>query len=156
MILISACLLGYDYKYNGGNNKAADLLELLKGKEIRAVCPEVEGGLPVPRPPAEIINGDGFAVLDGKARVITVEDEDVTKEYLAGSSKMLFDLDPGEIEFAVLKAKSPSCGSGKIYSGQFNGTLKQGSGVGAAFLQKNGIKVFSEEEIDSIKRELDR
>lgn len=152
MILVSACLLGFNYRYNGGNNLIPELKELLKGKELKAVCPEVEGGLSIPRPPAEIVGGEGHDVLCGNARIKTVHGEDVTPYYVKGSKKMLESIDINDIEFAILKAKSPSCGSKNIYSGLFDGRLKKGSGVGAAYLIEKGIPVFNEKELDKIKK----
>jgi uncharacterized protein YbbK (DUF523 family) len=156
MIIVSACLLGYNYKYNGGNNNNLELYNLLRDRDIKPVCPEVDGGLPIPRPPAEIINGNGYDVLDNIARVMNIEGKDVSKFYLEGTYKMLENINLDEIEFAVLKSRSPSCGSKFIYSGEFNSKLKTGPGVGAAYLMRKGIKVFSEEEIDKIKKLLNK
>lgn len=154
MILVSACLLGSNCKYNGRNNEVTTLLDLLQGQDIRLVCPEVAGGLPIPRPPAEIIDGDGFDVLAQKARVMNIKGEDVTENFLKGCQEMLKGINLDEIDFAILKEKSPSCGVRKIYTGEFNGTLKPGTGVGAAFLKKKGITVFSEEDLEKIKDRL--
>ncbi len=154
MIIVSACLLGKNYRYDGDNNLSPVLNELLKDKEIKLVCPEVDGGLPIPRPPAEIVGGQGYDVLKNRALVKSKEGEDITSFFLDGSKRMLDDIDENEIEFAVLKARSPSCGTKEIYSGEFNGRLIPGPGVGAAFLKKKGIPVFSEEEINKIKEML--
>ncbi len=153
IIIVSACLLGMKYRYDGLSNMNFTLLELLHGKLIKPVCPEVDGGLPIPRPPAEIQNGDGFDVLEGKAKVKDNQGKDVTCFYINGARQILKGVkDVDEISFAVLKARSPACGSKNIYTGEFNGDLKPGSGVGAAFLKKRGIKVFSEEDLDEIKK----
>lgn len=154
MILISACLLGEDCRYDAGNSLNKELLALLKGKELLPICPEVAGGLPIPRPPAEIKGGDGRDVLTGKAKVKTAEDDDFTDFFIKGARKILEDLDLKQIDFAILKSRSPSCGVNQIYNGQFNGQLKEGPGVTAAYLKSKGVSIFSEEELEKIKRKL--
>lgn len=152
LILVSACLLGFKYRYDGTDNINPELLKILQGKSVKPVCPEVDGGLSITRPPAEIIGGDGFDVLENRASVKTKNGEDVTEYYLNGARKMVEDNDNlDNILFAILKARSPACGKNKIYSGKFDGSLKSGSGVGAAFLVRKGITVFSEEELKKIK-----
>ena len=136
-ILISRCLAGYNCRYDGGgclNEKAARLSEEY---ELIPVCPEEDGGLPTPRTPAEIWGG----------RVITRDGRDVTAEYERGAQAALSAAIENEVEFAVLKARSPSCGSGRIYDGSFTGALIPGDGVTAALLKKNGIRVITEEEL---------
>ncbi len=155
MILVSACLLGLKYRYDGTDNINQELLRMLRGKLVKPVCPEVDGGLSIPRPPAEIINGDGFDVLNNKASIVNKKGKDVTKNYLDGAHKMLESYNKlDNILFAILKARSPACGKRKIYSGEFNDNLKSGSGVGAALLQQRGITVYSEEELKKIKKVL--
>lgn len=151
MILVSACLMGRNCRYDGGNKLNTGLNLLLKGKELILICPEAAGGLSIPRPPAEIQAGDGFDVLEGKANILNARGEDVTEEFIKGAERTLAEL-PDEIDFAILKAKSPSCGVNRIYSGTFDGTLKDGSGVLAAYLKKRGIPVFTEEELDKIEK----
>ncbi|HHU91528.1 MAG TPA: DUF523 domain-containing protein [Halanaerobiaceae bacterium] len=151
MILVSACLLGENVRYDGANTLNEELLELLKGKEILPICPEVAGDLPVPRPPAEIVNGDGNDVLAGRARVENIAGDDVTPAFLKGARKVLVGLDLQKIDFAILKSRSPSCGIDQIYNGQFNGQLREGPGVTAAYLRSKGIEVYSEEEPEKIK-----
>ncbi|QTL99002.1 DUF523 domain-containing protein [Iocasia frigidifontis] len=150
MILVSACLMGKNCRYDGGNQKDLKLIKLLKDKDISLLCPEVEAGLNTPRPPAEIIKGDGCDVLQKKAQVLNKKGEDVTDSFIRGCQKALAGIDFTEVEFAVLKSRSPSCGVNKIYSGKFDGKLKKGSGVTAAFLKGKGIAVYTEEEIDKI------
>lgn len=154
MILVSACLLGENVRYDGGNSLNKELLELLAGKEMVPICPEVAGGLPVPRPPVEIVGGDGEDVLAGRASVKAAEGKDLTAAFIEGACKVLEELDLQEIEFAILKSKSPSCGVDRIYNGQFNGQLRQGPGVTAAYFMSKGIEVYTEEEVDKIKNKL--
>ena len=115
MIVISACLAGMKVRYDGRDNLYPKIQQLVDEKKAVTVCPEVFGGLPTPRNPAEIIGGDGRDVLDGKATVV------------------------------ILKQNSPSCGSDMIYNGEFNGTKVKGVGVTTALLRRNGIEVISEE-----------
>lgn len=144
MYLISACLLGQDTKYNGGNNRNEAVIEFAREHSVFPVCPEGKGGLPVPRPPAERV-GD---------KVINREGEDVTEMFTAGARNSLsIALAEAErrgerIEGAILKANSPSCGSGLIYDGTFTGTTVAGDGCFTELLKKTGIKVISEKELD--------
>jgi len=145
MILISACLIGINCKYNGKNN-AVPFLDNLP-KHIVPICPEQLGGLPTPRPQAEIILGDGKDVLEGNAKVITKKGNDVTKNFIFGAKQVLKIAQVCGAKEAILKAHSPSCGSGLIYDGSFKGKLKKGDGVTAALLKKKGIKILSEKEL---------
>jgi uncharacterized protein YbbK (DUF523 family) len=111
------------------------------------VCPEVAGGLPVPRPPAEIVGGDGQAILDGQARVLTIDGKDVTGVFLAGARQALETAQRLGIRQAVLKDDSPSCGCRRIYDGTFSDRRVSGQGVAAALLQRNGVRVLSEEDL---------
>lgn len=151
MILVSACLMGRNCRYDGDNKLNVTLNLLLKNKELILICPEEAGGLSIPRPPAEIQDGNGFDVLEGRAKVLNARGEDVTEEYIKGAERTLVDLS-GKIDFAVLKAKSPSCGVNRIYSGKFDGKLKEGPGVLAAYLKKRRIPIFTEEELDKIEK----
>ncbi|TEU17402.1 MAG: DUF523 domain-containing protein [Anaerolineales bacterium] len=144
--LVSACLLGIYTRYDGGCCPVPQLIQLAARGLAVPVCPEVAGGLPIPRPPAEIVGGDGLAVLDGRARVLTIEGEDVTEAFLAGARQALETAQRLGIRQAVLKEDSPSCGSRRIYDGTFSGRTVSGQGVAAALLQRNGITVLSEEE----------
>ncbi|HBT19969.1 MAG TPA: DUF523 domain-containing protein [Peptococcaceae bacterium] len=145
MILISACLIGINCKYNGGNNALSFLDKLPKC--IIPICPEQLGGLPTPRPQAEIVCGDGSDVLEGNAKVITKNGVDVTKNFIFGAEQTLKIAQFCGAKEAILKSHSPSCGSGFIYDGSFKGKLKKGDGVAAALLKKNGIKVITEKEL---------
>ena len=144
--LVSACLLGICTRYDGGRCPVPQLIHLAARGLAVPVCPEVAGGLPVPRPPAEIVGGDGQAVLEGRARVLTIEGEDVTEAFLAGARQALETAQRLGIRQAVLKEDSPSCGCRRIYDGTFSGLRVSGRGVAAALLQRNGITVLSEEE----------
>ncbi len=116
---------------------------LKEGKAI-PVCPEQLGGLPTPRNPAEIVGGDGDDVLDGKARVIDLEGNDVTRQFLAGAEQALQLAQKVGATVAILKENSPSCGSSHVYDGSFSGNKKPGVGVTAALFRRNGIRVESE------------
>jgi len=148
-ILISACLIGELVKYDGGHNRSEHQIiqDWMQQDLLSPLCPEMAGGLPAPREPAEIQNGDGNAVLDGTARVLTVSGQDVTAQFLAGAEKMLQLALSLNIKVAVLKARSPSCGNDTIYNGQYNHTQIPGSGVTAALLKRHDIAVFNEDQI---------
>lgn len=160
-ILISACLVGERVRYDGRDatlqNKIVDRW-LSEGRVLK-LCPEVVDGRGVPRSPAEIIGANGFAVLDGFAAVVDKEGNDVTREMMEGARNVLSQAQSQGVKVAVLKDGSPSCGRSYIYNGQFRGIRKRGeSGVTAALLQRNGIAVFSEHQIeqaDQRLRELD-
>ncbi|MFW5999800.1 MAG: DUF523 domain-containing protein [Halanaerobiaceae bacterium] len=155
MILVSACLLGENCRYDGENTLQPELKELLAGRDIRIICPELEGGFSVPRPPAEIFGGDGFDVLRGRAEVVSEDGREITDKFLIGIRNLVADIDLMNVECAVLKSRSPSCGSEKIYSGVFEDRLREGSGVFAAFLQRAEIPVFSEERLKELKEFLE-
>lgn len=148
-ILVSACLAGENCKWNGGNNKNRDVLdfmEKMKGKaEFHFVCPEEMGGLPTPRPAAEIKE-------EGEA-VINTEGRDVTAEYLLGADLALREAKKYGCTLAILKERSPSCGSDGIYDGSFSHRLIPGMGKTAALLSGYGIKVIGESEIGTLPAE---
>lgn len=147
MFLISGCLLGKNCKYNGGNNYHQDVIDFCKEHSYYPVCPEGISGLPTPRPPAEYV-GD---------RVIDREGKDVTAYFVKGAELSLqMAMEEAEargerIEGAILKANSPSCGSGNIYDGTFSGTLITGNGCFTRMLIDKDIKVISEKEIKNVK-----
>lgn len=143
MKLVSMCLCGVNCKYSGGNNFDESVLEIINCGEAIPVCPEVMGGLGTPRIPHEIVGGDGFDVLEGKAKVISKDGEDNTAAFIAGAEKVLEIAKKLDVKEVVLKSKSPSCGNGKIYDGSFSGVLIDGVGVTTALLIKNGISVSS-------------
>ncbi len=156
-ILISACLLGQPVRYDG-NSLANDhaLLKLWQQQNrLIAFCPEVAGGLSTPRPPAEIISSSahiigGQAVLAGQASIQTQAGQDVSAEFLKGAQLALQLCQQHHIQFALLSARSPSCGNMHIYNGQFNKTLIDGLGVTAALLVNHGVKVFNQFQIDEL------
>lgn len=147
MILVSACLCGVNCKYNGGNNLNSKVLQLLKEGKALPVCPEQLGGQATPRAPHEIVNGTGADVLDGKCRVLGPDgDDDVTEEFLKGARETLKIAEECGVKTAILKSRSPSCGHGFIYDGTFSGTKIPGNGVAAELLEKNGIKIYTEDD----------
>ncbi len=148
-ILVSACLLGERVRYNGivKSFESHVLTSWNHRGWVVAICPEVAGGLPVPRPRSEISGGDGSQVLNGHKKVIHINGQDVTKNFLDGAQKALELAGSLGIRLAILKEGSPSCGSGYIHDGSFSGIKKPGKGVTAALLEKNRIRVFSENEI---------
>lgn len=147
-ILVSRCLLGHRVRYDGGASGPFDQLQqwLDEGRVI-PLCPEVAGGLPTPRAAAEIPGGQGAEVLEGHARVITTEGEDVSAQFLSGAYQALELVQKHGIRIAVLKANSPSCGNLLTYDGTFSGVKVAGEGVTAALLKRNGVQVFSELEL---------
>jgi uncharacterized protein YbbK (DUF523 family) len=155
MILVSACLAGLDVKYNGSHNLDEKIKKWFDEKKAIPICPEVLGGLSIPREPAEIVGGEGEDVLDGHAKVITNNGIDVTEQFIKGANetlKIALDLNATMV---ILKERSPSCGSSMIYSGEFNGNKKRGTGVTAALLKRNGIQVLSEENFMVLLNEME-
>jgi uncharacterized protein YbbK (DUF523 family) len=146
--LVSACLLGMCTTYDDSSHPQPRLIALAARGRVVPVCPEVAGGLSIPRPPAEIIGGDGQAVLDGQARVLTCEGDDVTGAFIAGAQMALETAQRLGIKVAVMQARSPSCGHGQIYDGSFGGVLVAGQGVAAALLTRHGVRVVSPEELE--------
>lgn len=145
MILVSACLVGERCRYDGGGfDRYPELSRLVAEGRALPVCPEQLGGLPTPRPPAEIQGGDGRDVLEGSARIRREDGTDVTDAFLAGARETLEIARQCGATSAVLKARSPSCGGKQIYAGNFDGTLKPGPGVTAAMLEREGLAVYDE------------
>ena len=136
--IVSACLMGDNCKYDGGNNFDEKVISFLKDKDYIKVCPECLGGLMIPRVPSEI--KDNF--------VINKDGVDVTKEYNLGALKTLEIAKKNNCFCAILKSRSPSCGCGKIYDGTFSKTLKNGDGITTRLLKENNIKVINNEEIN--------
>ena len=148
-ILVSACLIGENVRYNG--RVKVDESSWLKGWKLQGrlvpFCPEVAGGLPVPRPCSEISGHHGRTVLYGDARVMNIKGKDVTQYFLTGAQKALELARLHNIKLAVLKDGSPSCGSTYIYDGSFSGIKKPGNGITTVLLKENNIHVFSEGKI---------
>ncbi|MGI6193024.1 MAG: DUF523 domain-containing protein [Christensenellales bacterium] len=146
MLIVSACLAGCQCRYDGNHKADARMMELVQKGLAIPVCPEQLGGLSTPRSPSEIPDGTGADVISGKARVLTKDGRDVTEPFIKGAQETLRICKLAGATKAILKANSPSCGSGVIYDGTFSGKKKEGDGVTAALLRENGIQVLSEEE----------
>lgn len=156
-VLVSRCLLGHRVRYDGGASGLYGQLARWQDEgRIIALCPEVAGGLPTPRPPAEIPGGQGLDVLNGKAPVMTNEGEDVTAAFMDGAQQALALVNRHGIRIAILKANSPSCGNVQTYDGSFSGVKVEGQGVTAALLAGAGVQVFSELQLDDAARALAR
>jgi uncharacterized protein YbbK (DUF523 family) len=145
-VLVSACLLGEKVRYDGADAAPESTLlqDWVREGRVVPLCPEVAGGLGVPRPPAEIVGIGGASVLDGTARVIARTGQDVTEAFLRGAQLALEAALAADVGLAVLKENSPSCGSGFIYDGSFQRQRKTEPGVTTALLQRHGIPVFSD------------
>lgn len=147
MYLVSACLAGVNSRYDGGNNLSPKIVKLINEGKAILVCPEQLGGLTTPRLPCEIIHG-----ANGNIRVINSEGEDFTKEFNKGAEETLKIAKLVGAKEAVLKARSPSCGKGQVYDGYFKKNLVKGNGITTDLLEKNGIKVYTEEDdIENLK-----
>jgi uncharacterized protein YbbK (DUF523 family) len=156
-ILVSSCLLGEDVRYDGNNSSIAFnpkvsfslkeiFMDILCENEIYSFCPEVAGGLGVPRNPAEIIKNDKpFIVKDN-------QENDVTINFLLGAKKALDICLEENIKVALLKANSPSCGNINIYDGNFSGNLIEGQGLTAKLLVENDIVVFNETQLKELQK----
>lgn len=139
--VVSSCLMGCNCKYNGGNNANEELMAILKEEAVLCVCPEVLGGLPIPRACAELQNG----------RVKNMEGQDVTKQFYRGAQLAMQKVQEFQGDFAILQPRSPSCGKGLLYDGTFSKKLIPGHGIFAQMLLDQGIIVctcdeFLEEE----------
>ena len=139
-LLISACLLGRNCKYNGGNNYTPLVEKLKERYELVPVCPECFGGLPIPHPPSERLG----------ERVLSKEGDDVTREFLLGAEKTLAIAKEHGVTKAVLKERSPFCGFGAIYDGTFTGKVVPGNGVAAELLAENGVAIYGESKIEEL------
>ncbi|MBO0657308.1 DUF523 domain-containing protein, partial [Streptomyces triculaminicus] len=136
-ILVSACLRGVPCRFDGQHKASAEIAEAVTGREVVSFCPEVAGGLPTPRRPAELVGGDGNDVLDGTARVVEDTGRDVTAEFVDGARRALAAARHRGCTEALLMPRSPSCGRGVVYDGSFAGELVPGDGVTAALLERN-------------------
>jgi uncharacterized protein YbbK (DUF523 family) len=142
MKLVSACLAGYQCRYDGEDNTCRQVVDLVREGLAIPVCPEQLGGLKTPRNPSEIVND-----REEDIKVMTKDGRDVTQNFLQGAFKTLRIAKLYNIHEAILKAKSPSCGCGQIYDGTFTGKLIEGDGVTTRILKKNGIKVQNTKNI---------
>jgi len=156
-ILVSACLLGNPVRYDGRSKllENAALDALMTQQRVISFCPEVAGGLPVPRPAAEIHGGDGHAVITAQARVRTRDGDDVTDCFIAGARQALALCREHDIDVAILTESSPSCGSGQVYDGSFSSSTVAGSGVTTALLRQHGIRVFNQFQLEAACRYLE-
>lgn len=136
-ILVSACLLGKNCKYNGGNNLNQNVLDFIEGHEVIGVCPEQLGGLSTPRLPAEIVEG----------LVTNKEGISVDAEFRKGAQTALAVALEKKVDLAILQSRSPSCGVKEIYDGSFSGKKIKGQGVFAKLLTVHGIKVLDAEDV---------
>lgn len=139
-IIVSGCLLGINCKYNGKNNRTPDVIKLGEKYNLIPVCPEQLGGAPTPRLCHEIFEG----------RVINSKGADCTHVFEKGAQEVLKIAKENNVEVAVLKANSPSCGYGFVYDGTFSGRLTRGNGMCAQTLEKNGIKILNEKNFKNI------
>lgn len=157
-VLVSACLLGQPVRYDGGTvaTEGGILARWQMEGRIVPMCPEMTGGLPVPRLPAEIHGeGGGAAVLRGAARVVEHHGHDVTDAFVRGAQRALEAAQSAGVQVAVLTERSPSCGSAFLYDGTFSSQLQEGEGVTAALLRQHGIRVFSQHQLEEAGRLLD-
>lgn len=159
-ILVSACLLGSKVRFNGSDKAVhhTALRDWLQEGRLVPFCPEIAAGFATPRPPAEIQGGDGAEVLDSTpaARVIEDNGADVTDLFQLGAERALRTAQERSCAYAILTDGSPSCGSRLVYDGSFTGQTRRGRGVTAALLQRHGIRVYSEHEIDALAAELEQ
>lgn len=139
--VVSACLAGTPCRYDGGSNLRPEIAALVEKGEAVPVCPEVLGGLPTPRTPSEQKDG----------RVLSATGEDVTEAFSSGAEAALYIAEEYGCSAAILKARSPSCGCGRIYDGTFTRTLVDGDGLFAALLRKKGFQIFTEETFSADK-----
>ncbi len=150
--------MGEKVRYDGNSQKISS--SILDGwqKEDRLVsfCPEVAGGLMIPRLPSEIIQGDGRGVLEGSEKILNIAGDDVTRNFLEGAHAALELVKTEKVALAILKSLSPSCGVSQIHDGTFSGSLRAGDGVTAALLKKSGIPVFNEDQIDEAAQFLNK
>ena len=137
-VIVSACLAGDNCKYNGGNNFNQKMMDFLKAHEMIKVCPEVLGGLPIPRPSAEIVNN----------QVMNTEGKNITKEFTLGAQKAFEIVQKENPDLIILQSRSPSCGIKQIYDGTFSGRKISGQGLFAELCIKAGYKVLDIEDID--------
>ena len=136
-ILVSACLLGENCKYNGGNNYCAAVAEYVKDKDVVTICPEVMAGMGIPRTPIEIVDG---VLMDRNGN-------NVEAALRAAVAQVIEQIGNEEIECAILQSRSPTCGVNEIYDGSFSGKLIPGSGVFAQALRDAGYRVVDAEDI---------
>ena len=140
MKIVSACLVGVNCRYDGKNEVREELIAVFKEGKLLPLCPEQLGGLPTPRPPSRIVDGDGYDVLDGRTRVVNERGEDVTENFIRGAMEVLKIAKVLNVKEAVLESKSPSCGCGRVYN-EISCEWTERDGVLTALLKRNGIRV---------------
>lgn len=150
MIVISACLVGEKVRYDANHKLDLFYKNLIDEKKAISICPEILGGLQVPREPAEIIGGDGYDVWNDQAKVMTVKGRDVTIQFKEGAKRALSIIKDLNANTVILKSDSPSCGSTVIYDGTFTGNKKEGVGVTTALFTLNDINVYDEKNFLTI------
>lgn len=136
-IMVSACLLGENYKYNGGNNLSEKVMKFIEGHEVIPVCPEVMGGLPTPRVPSEIVDGV----------VMMADGRNVDMEFRKGAQIGLDLAKENNVDLVILQSRSPSCGVKQIYDGTFSGSKIEGQGIFASLLTESGFKIMDVEDL---------
>ena len=136
-ILVSACLLGENCKYNGGNNYSSAIAEFVTDKEVLSICPEMMAGMGCPRTPIEIVDG---VLMDRNGNNVDAS----MREVVAQAMEMIQSED---IQCAVLQSRSPTCGVNQVYDGSFSGKLIKGSGVLAQALKAAGYQVIDAEDV---------
>lgn len=146
MYLVSSCLAGINCRYHGKSSENKVIVELVKQGKAIPVCPEQLGGLPTPRPSCEIVTNKS-----NHKKVMGEDGQDFTKEYVEGAEKTLAIAKIIGIKRAILKSKSPSCGCGNIYDGTFSGKIIKGNGLTTELLIRNGIKVYTENDLDQLE-----
>lgn len=137
-IAVSACLLGENCKYNGGNNYSEKVMKYIEGHEVVSICPEVFGGLPTPREPSEIVDG----VVKHK------DGSSVDAEFRKGAEKALQIVKENNVELVILQSRSPSCGVNTVYDGTFSGNIVSGEGIFAELLRRENIRAIDVADID--------
>jgi uncharacterized protein YbbK (DUF523 family) len=142
-LLISACLCGENVRYDGKNNLINEFEKLNQKYDLIPFCPEIAGGMTVPRVPSEIISTNPLKVKDKNGL-------DTTSFFVMGAKKTLELCQQNDIKIALLKSKSPSCGNNKIYDGNFNGTLVKGQGLTVNVLVQNNVKIYNENQIGDL------
>ena len=150
-IIISACLLGRECRYNGGHSKLSKLDSL--DVDFIPICPEEAGNLGTPRPSSEL-KSPAKEVVKGTGKIVTISGVDVTAQFLEGSKKELLKLKQSNGKIAVLKSRSPSCGYGQVYDGSFTGNLCKGNGIFSQMCEDEGVKVISSDNIDPFIKDL--
>ncbi len=148
-VLVSACLLGKNCRYDGGHSYINEFENA--DVEFYPVCPEEAGGLGTPRPKAEMQDG-AEEIISGHGKIVTINGKNVTKEFIRGAQLCLNTGLEADAEFAILKSKSPSCGLGEVYDGSFKGKLHQGDGIFAHLCRKSGMTCISSDNISEIKK----